>query len=489
MSSNPAEHCASGASGEAKEAGKAASRRAPWSLTLWLALSSSLSACFILALISLLLYLGLASQLKNQNHLYLHDEVNTLERMLHSRAGDEEVLDEVTPDQSGEEYVKHYIRILDKHEQTIIETRGMDLVARHEQFKLPLKDGRPGVDRQWRTGTGISVLATSVWVDLGKGTGEQGILEVALDVTNVLGILEDFRFKIYGALFGGFLLCIGVSLAIAHRGTRPLREMTQQVRGISISNLEARLAGNNWPRELDQLMVATNLMLARLQDSFERVYNSARNLSHKMRTPLTIMRGEAEVALSRERSVEELQNVMISGLEENRRLERLVENILFLANAEMGKFERNPAQLDLSCEIDKVIDFYSPAAEDKGIGITCQGQALLTADPALVRKAVAALLSNAITFNAPGGTVRFSVRQGEGGSGEVSVSDDGCGIAREEQEKIFDRFYRVYATRYLDPHGTGLGLPIVKAIMELHHGTISIKSDPSLGTTVTLKFP
>jgi len=481
MSSNRAEH-----DGAAE---KPASGRAPWSLTLWLALSSSLSAFFILALISLALYLGLASQLKNQNHLYLHDEVNALERMLHARVGDEAVLDEITPDQSGQEYVKHYIRLLDKREQLIIETSRMDLVAPHERFKLPLKDGRPGVDRQWRTETGKLVLATSVWVDLGKGTGEQGILEVALDITNVLGILEDFRIKIYGALFVGFFFCVGVNLVIAHRGTRPLRKMSQQVRGISVSNLQARIAGSDWPRELDQLVVATNLMLDRLQDSFERVYNSARNLSHKMRTPLTIMRGEAEVALSRERSVEELQNVIVSGLEENRRLERLVDNILFLSNAEMGKFERHAVQLDVGCEIDKVMDFYSPAAEDKGIVITCRGNALLVADPALVRKAVAALLSNAITFNVAGGTVRFSVRQGEGGSGEISVTDDGCGIAEEEQEKIFDRFYRIYTTRYLDPHGTGLGLPIAKAIMDLHHGSISVTSNLSYGTTVTLKFP
>jgi two-component system, OmpR family, heavy metal sensor histidine kinase CusS len=453
-----------------------------------MALCNAGSAFLILTLISLLLYFGLFAQLKNQNRLYLHDEVNTLERMLRSHAGDRAVFAEINPDQAGDEYVKHFIRLLDKQGRPIAETRRMAEFAPHERFRVPERDGRPGVDTLWRTESGNLLLGTSVWVDLGRSTGEQGILEVALDVTNVQSILEVYRLKIYGVLFLGLLLCVAVSLAIAHRGTRPLREMTDMVRMVTVSSLEERICGENWPTEVARLATAMNRMLDRLQDSFERLYNSARNLSHKVRTPLTIIRGEAEVALSRERSVEELQSVILSSLEENNRLVRLADNILFLAEAETGKFHCLPAEIDAAGELDKILDFYSPAAEEKGVTIAREGGATLLADPALFRKAAAALLSNAITYNKSGGSVTFSLRQGEGGGGELHVADTGCGIPVSEREKVFDRFYRIYATRHMDPHGTGLGLPIAKTIMDLHRGMIDIMSDPPHGTTVTLSF-
>jgi two-component system, OmpR family, heavy metal sensor histidine kinase CusS len=459
------------------------------SLTLWLALSMSFAAFFLLALISFLLYLGLAAQLRSQNHFYLHDEVNILVQMIRSENNDAPLSAEMNSDQHGEEYVKHYIRLLNRNEVVIQETRAMDVIAPHDRFTAPVRDGLPGVDSLWRTPKGNMMLGTAEWVDLGKMSGEQGLLEVALDVTNVQNILEGYRHKIYGALFVGFFLCIAVSLAIARRGTRPLREMTEMVNRISASALDERISGENWPSELKVLADATNLMLDRLQGYFERLYDSARNLSHKMRTPLTIMKGEAEVALSRERTVEELQDVIVSGLEENRRLVRLVDSILFLSDAEIGKFQYAPCELDADREIEKVLDFYSPLAEDREVAMTCQGSACLFADASLFRKAVAALISNALTYNTPGGSVDLLLSQGEGLSGKLSVTDSGCGFGEAEKQKVFDRFYRIYGTRHRDPHGTGLGLPTVKAIMDLHNGSVEVQSVPDKGTTVTLNFP
>jgi two-component system, OmpR family, heavy metal sensor histidine kinase CusS len=459
------------------------------SLTVWFAVFNSLSAFFLLALIALLLYLGLASQLKSQNHRYLHDEVSILERMIRSEGIEGSLANEINSDNHGEEYVKHYIRLLDKNSRTLVETSGMAGTAPHLRFISPVRDGRPGIDNLWRNAGGNLILGTAVWVDLGKGTGEQGVLEVALDVTNVQHILESYRHKIYGALFVGLFFTVMLSLAIARRGTRPLREMTEMFSRISVTTLDERISGTGWPKELGALALATNLMLDRLQDYFERLYNSARNLSHKIRTPLTILKGEAEVALSRERTVEELQDVIVSGLEENRRLVRLVDNVLFLSDAEIGKLQCVPGEVDARGEIEKVLDFYSPVAEEKEITIRCQGSACVRVDASLFRKATAALVSNALTYNAPGGTIDLTLSQGEGFSGALSVSDSGCGIPDAEKLKVFDRFYRIYATRHRDPHGTGLGLPIVKAIMDLHKGAIALQSKPEQGTTVTLRFP
>jgi two-component system heavy metal sensor histidine kinase CusS len=457
-------------------------------LTLWLALFNAGSAFFILTAISFLLYLALASQLERQNHLYLHEEVAAVEKLLHSQGGETSIFYILEPNRSGEEYVKHYVRLLDKQLRPLAETPEMWYMAPHSAFRVPEREKPEGLDRTWRTKSGSLMLGTSLRVDLGRNSGEQGILEVAMDVTNVENILESYRHKIYLTLAVGLFFCIVVGLAIARRGTRPLREITELVRQVTPSRLEDRLSGENWPREVEALAGAMNGMMDRLQDSFERLYNSARNLSHKVRTPLTIMRGEAEVALSRERSVEELEQVILSNLEENNRLVRLADNILFLADAEMGKFSSNPVEIDAGAEVDKVLDFYSPAAEDKEVAISRQGEARVFADPALFRKAAAALLSNAITYNSAGGEVVFYICQEAGLAGKLSVSDTGCGIERGELEKIFDRFYRIYATRHMDPHGTGLGLPIAKAIMELHRGDVEVQSEPAVGTRVTLNF-
>jgi two-component system, OmpR family, heavy metal sensor histidine kinase CusS len=465
----------------------AARKGRAWSLTIWLTLFNASSAFIILALIAALLYGGLASQLKNQNHLYLHDEVRIIENLARSNGNEAELLRELGADQSGIEYVKHYIRLMDRQERIILETPRMQEVIPTAAFPIPSRDGRPGIDRTWRAANGNLILSTVSWIHLGM-KGDQGILQVALDVTNVENILVDYRRKIYLALVFGFLLCVLVSLAVARRGTKPLLEMTEIVRGITVSRLQERISGRNWPKELNLLADAMNLMQDRLQDSFSRLYNSANNLTHKMRTPLTILKGEAEVALSRDRSVEELQQVIISSLEENARLSRLGDNIFFLANADMGKLELTATRIDAREEIEKVIDYYSPLAEEREVGITCQGSATLIANAPLFRKAVAALISNAFTYNKSGGEVVVSLVQGEGGCCEVRVTDTGCGIAEAEMEKIFDRFYRIYTTRHMDSHGTGLGLPIARAIMELHGGAIVVESQPLQGTAVTLRF-
>lgn len=462
--------------------------RPQWSLTLWLTLFNAGAAFFILTLISALLYGGLAHQLRNQNYRYLHDELNLIEDTVRT-GGTAALISQLGSEHPGRDYVKHYIRLLDRNERVVLETPGMEVEIPVHALPHPVRDGRPGVDRTWRTPDGSLILSAMTWVDLRRSSGEQGILQVALDVTDVDSILVSYRHKIYLCLTLGGVLCLVVSLLVSRRGTRPLREMADRVQGITVSNLEARIAGANWPQELNLLADAMNLMLGRLQDSFVRLHTSAANFTHKMRTPLTILRGEAEIALSRDRSVEELRDVIISSLEEHNRLSRLTDNIQFLNFADTGALGLSRQEVDAMVEIEKVIDYYSPIAEEKGVAISCRGNAVLNVDAPLFRKAVASLLSNAFTYNSAGGTAVIEVRQGSGSSGVLSVSDSGCGIAADEMSKIFDRFYRVYATRYSDPHGTGLGLPIVKTIMDLHKGNIEIESRTGEGTTVTLTFP
>ena len=420
--------------------------------------------------------------MENQNRHYLHDELHILKMIVVTHGGTDP-LREISDGHAGAEYIQHYIRVVDEAGAVVLETPGMGQVLRASGSSLSTR----GVDVTHRTASGRLILWRTE--PLQVMPGREATVQVALDVSNVEAILKVYRQRIALALLIGFLLCLAVSYAIARQGTRPLRRMTEVVRRISASNLEERIPVDGLPRELNMLAGDFNNMLERLGNSFRRLHLSATNLSHKLRTPLTIMRGEAEVALSRDRSVEELQEVIASSLEEVGRLMRLAQSILFLADAEIGKLSVQREQVDCREEADQVVEYYFPFAEEKGIQLSCEGSAAAVADPKLFRKLLGALLSNAVTYNAPGGKVVLKLGQGEDGSAEVSVTDSGCGIAPGEVEKIFDRFYRIYSTRHMDPHGTGLGLPIAKGIMELHSGRITVESVPGEGTTVTAVFP
>lgn len=460
-----------------------------WSLTLRLTVANAASAFLLMALIALLLYGGLAAQLRKQNHVFLNDQLKTMEHLIRLERSVAAVKEEADSDSFGEAYVEHYVRLMDREQHVLFQTPGMERMVPAAALPVPDGGGYPAKDHTWRTANGKTVISTLTWIPLQSAPGGRAILQVAMDVTNVETILVGYRAKIYLVLSLGLLLCVAVSFAIARKGTQPVREITEIVRRITVTNLEERISGKGWPSELNTLAQSMNLMLYRLEDSFARLYQSATNLSHKMRTPLTILRGEAEVALSGQRSVEELQDVIASSLEEVGRLTRLGDNILFLANADMGKFQTEPVLVDCREEADLVVEYYLPFAEDRGITVTCEGEASVVADRALLRKSLSALVSNAVTYNSRGGRVEVTLRQEEGTSCSISVTDTGCGVPAQEMRKIFDRFYRIYATRYMDPHGTGLGLPIASAIMELHRGTVTVQSEPGEGTTATLHFP
>jgi two-component system heavy metal sensor histidine kinase CusS len=241
--------------------------------------------------------------------------------------------------------------------------------------------------------------------------------------------------------------------------------------------------------ELQALAVAFNDMLNRLEDSFTRLSHSASNLAHALRTPINNLMGEAEVALSQERSKDEYRKVLESSLEEHLRLSRLIEAIFFLARAE------NPAtHLDRSLfnpmeEVDKIFSFYEAVAADKKAQLNSYGSGLIYGDRMLIRRAISNLVSNALYYSTPGVTIDVNIRQTDDNSLEIIVSDTGYGITERDLTRIFDRFFRVATSHVNNPQGSGLGLSIVKSIMDLHNGTINIQSVYGQGTTITLRFP
>jgi two-component system heavy metal sensor histidine kinase CusS len=227
-------------------------------------------------------------------------------------------------------------------------------------------------------------------------------------------------------------------------------------------------------------------MLDRLEDSFTRLSQFSADLAHELRTPIGNMLGEAQVALTRQRSAEEYRSVIESTAAECERLSRIIDNLLFLARAESAEQQVERSSFDGRAALEKMASFYQTAAEDRHVNIACSGEGQIFADPALFNRAVGNLIDNALRFTTDGGNIHILIGT-RGGRTEVSVRDTGSGIAPEHLPRVFDRFYRGDASR--SSAGTGLGLALVKSIVDLHGGSARIESELGRETTVTLTFP
>jgi two-component system heavy metal sensor histidine kinase CusS len=231
-------------------------------------------------------------------------------------------------------------------------------------------------------------------------------------------------------------------------------------------------------------------MLSRLEDSFARLSRFSADLAHELRTPLNNLRGEAEVALSQARTMEEYREVLSSNLEEYDALRRIIDSLLFIARSESPEAEIRTERLEVGAELRALADFYEALASEKGVSIvlSCAENLEMCLDRTLFQRAVGNLLSNAITHTPAGGRVTLSAIADPSGV-RVEVADTGQGIAREHIPHVFERFYRVDGVRTRASGGAGLGLSIVKTAVAMHGGEVNLSSDLGRGTLVTLSFP
>jgi two-component system heavy metal sensor histidine kinase CusS len=262
--------------------------------------------------------------------------------------------------------------------------------------------------------------------------------------------------------------------------------MTHSLERIEPTYLNERVAQVGWPRELQPLAVAFDNMLARLEASFTRLSQFSADLAHELRTPIANILGEAQVALTRDRTSDEYRGVIESMIVECERLSEIVDNLLFVARVDAAREPIERKLFDGRAAVEKIATFYRTIAEDRHVTINCAGDGKIYGDPVLFGRAVSNLVDNALCFTPGGGVIQISITA-KAEHSEVAVSDNGCGIASEHLPRVFDRFYRAESSRGSD--GAGLGLALVKSILELHGGQATIESETGHGTTVKLTFP
>jgi two-component system heavy metal sensor histidine kinase CusS len=335
-----------------------------------------------------------------------------------------------------------------------------------------------------------------ILVDVQLRDGEVATVLVARNMSDRWLLLDRYRDQLRLAGAAGVVLAILLSYLLIRAALKPLRDIAASANLVTVNRLNTRIEATRVPRELEQLVGALNAMLERVEQGFQRLSRFTADLAHDMRTPLSNMRGGAEVALARPRSAEEYESLLASNLEECDRLSRMIENVLFLARAEHPQFVKHMHEFDAGRELTHIADYFEGIAEEGQVTIRVAGTAPLTADLDLFRRAVSNLLANAIRYTARGGEIVLDVGS-SASEVRVMVSNQGQPIAAEHIERIFDRFYRVDPSRSALPsaglsHGstgsTGLGLAIVRTIMELHGGSVRAESDAQ-STRFILTFP
>lgn len=319
---------------------------------------------------------------------------------------------------------------------------------------------------------------------------ERHVLEVAAPLTarnqmllRVGLFLAVLTVVMSGATFAG-------ASWLAGRAMRPVYEVIDQADVIRAGSLNRRIRAYAEVREYHRLVEVLNGMLGRIQSAFEAQRRFTADASHELRSPLTAMRGELELALRRERQPEEYRRVLESTLEEVVRLSRVTEDLLVLARSDSGALRPRPESTAVAEVAGRVLERLDGQARAKGIRVSLHvdGDTVALVDAGLVGQAVWNLADNAIKYTPPSGHVDVHVRR-EGADVALVVEDTGPGF--KEPDQAFRRFFRedVARTHGTAADGTGLGLPIVQAVAEAHGGRASVENRAGGGARVTVRLP
>ncbi|MEG1247523.1 MAG: Cu(+)/Ag(+) sensor histidine kinase [Citrobacter sp.] len=302
-------------------------------------------------------------------------------------------------------------------------------------------------------------------------------LYMALSIDFHLHYINDLKNKLIMTASLISMMIVFIVLFAVYKGHEPIRNVSRRIQNITSKDLDVRLDPQAVPIELEQLVSSFNHMIERIEDVFKRQSNFSADIAHEIRTPITNLVTQTEIALSQPRSQKELEDVLYSNLEEFGRMSKMVSDMLFLAQADNNQLIPEKTALNLADEVGKVFDFFEAWAEEREVSLRFEGRACwVSGDPLMLRRALSNLLSNAMRYTPKGHSVTVRVKEADG-QVQIIVENPGPPIAAEHLPRLFDRFYRVDPSRQRKGEGSGIGLAIVKSIVAAHQGKVAVTSD------------
>jgi len=445
-------------------------------LTAWYCGLFSLSLAVLFGFV----YWTLDATLKKANAELLHSKVKEFADTYHDSG-----IAEIRKDASQKRSDEFLVRISDPQNHTLFaslpygDTQGPKALAGLEA-RLILPSERLFTINLGKWGTfefANTKLTNGILLQIGRNTEKRRLL------------LEHFVASCLAVGFPVLLLALGGGTLMADRALRPLRNLTATVQSIvATGKLDARIPPEKTVGELRDLVVSFDRMLEKIQALVEGMRGVLDNVAHDLRTPITRLRGVAELALRHPGDVAGSQEALADCVEESERVITMLNTLMDISEVETGAMKLNLEPVDVTELARQLAEFYGEVAEDKGvtIALSADKRCETVADENRLRQAVANLLDNAIKYTPEGGKVEVGV-QFAGGQVVVSVRDTGIGIPEEDLSRVWERLYRGDKSR--SQRGLGLGLSLVKAIAQAHLGECRVRSEVGKGSEFTLRIP
>lgn len=320
--------------------------------------------------------------------------------------------------------------------------------------------------------------------------GERYLVQLGIPLDGRDAALRRLLTLLIWSLPVGLIAVLAVGRWMAGRALTPLARLAAAARTITVADLHRRLPVRGVDDELDMLANAFNGVVANLERAVGEMKQFSAAMAHEIRTPLAALRADIELSLSERRSVEEYRRAAVSQLEEVDNLTRLVGQLLTLARAEAGELSVAHESVQLAGLCGSIVDSMEPVAQARDVSLTleCSEQVEIVGDAGWIQRLVLNLVDNALKFTPSAGAVTVAVTVEER-TARLTVRDTGVGIPADALPHVFDRFFRADSARSRSQDGAGLGLSLVKWIVERHEGTIDVASRQGHGTTVTVTLP
>jgi heavy metal sensor kinase len=458
-------------------------RRTDFKMTLWYVLTFLISALIICSF----LYWSLRHRLLREIDQFLLDETKEMQRVLAQEPKETSFLMRFEDEVMARKFYPFFFQILDPSGKSLYVSRGFQRIGYELQERV-LTNARNGKDTREQihsSGTMYRIISTPVYRD-GKFSE---IIQLGTHLRFAKKNLAHFINYILIAL--PIMLILGTlgGWMLSRRSLAPIGYIASKTRSITSRNLGERLLVRGTEDEMDDLIRTINEMIARLESSFKGMAEFTADVSHELKTPICAMRGEAEVLLLKERNAEEYQEGLIHFVEQFDRLNQMINDLISLSKFDATQAELKMAALRLDLLVNDLCNLFQVLAEQKNIVLEAgtMEEVTVIGDKVRLQQLFTNLIDNAIKYTSKG-SIQVTVEENKD-SGVVKIKDTGVGIPKEEQEKIFKRFYRIDKSRSKETGGVGLGLSIAEWIAHAHRGRIEIDSEPNRGSTFTVYLP